>query len=659
MEHHHEHCHCHEHEHGHCDCHEHEHKHEHCCCGHDHDHHHHEEGGCACCEAKLSGEQKLDKWILPRIGFSAALFILGFFLPGPLRAVCFSIAYGVIAWDVLWAAVKNIRKGHIFDEQFLMSIASIGAFCIGEYPEAVAVMLFYQVGETFQTIAVGKSRESIKSLMELRPDSAVVLRDGEEYEVSPEDVAIGEMIVVRPGARIPLDGTVLHGISTIDNSALTGESEPVYAEEGTRVFSGGVNLSGVLHIRAESLYRQSTVAKILELVEHATEKKAKSERFITRFSRWYTPCVVIGAVLLAIVSSLLSGDFGAGIHRALVFLVVSCPCALVVSVPLSFVGGIGGAARRGVLIKGSDALEALASVNTVVFDKTGTLTKGVFQPAEVCPVSVSREELQTVAAALEKGSNHPIARCLAALGEKTAEDVQELAGGGISGYVEGKLCYAGNRRFLEGLGITIPHNYITGTAVHIAREGEYLGYITVRDEIRPEAKEVVFTLKTERIETMMLTGDRKDLADRVGQTIGIEEICAQLLPQDKVTALEEKIKAGRRVAVVGDGMNDAPVLARGHVGIAMGGIGSDAAIESADVVLMEDKLGKIPEAITLAKKTMNIVRQNILFSLGAKLAIMGLSVWGLKNMLWIAVFGDVGVMIIATVNALRTYLWKK
>lgn len=673
MEHHHEHehCHCHEHEHkhekchcghehhehGHCGCHEHKHEHE-CHCGHDH-HHHHEEGGCACCEGKLHGEQKIDKWILIRIGVSAVFFIAGFFFQNVIRMACFSIAYGVIAWDILWAAVQNIRKGHIFDEQFLMSIASIGALCIREYPEAVAVMLFYQVGETVQTIAAGRSRASIRNLMTLRPDSAVVLRDGEEYTVSPEDVAVGETVIVRPGARIPLDGVVVQGVSNIDNSALTGESVPVYVNAGTRVLSGGVNQSGVLHIRTESLYGQSTVAKILELVENATEKKAKSERFITRFSRWYTPCVVIGAVILAIVSSLVLRDLSAGIHRALVFLVVSCPCALVVSVPMTFVGGIGGAAKHGVLVKGADALEALAAVNTVAFDKTGTLTKGAFLPAEVCPVNMSREELQTVAAALEKYSDHPIARCLAALGDKTAEGVQELAGGGISGFVDGALCYAGNKRFLESLEIEVPHTYIAGTAVHIAREGEYLGYITVRDEIRPEAKEAVYTLKTERIETVMLTGDREDIAQRVGQTIGIEEIYAQLLPQDKVTALERKIKVGRRVAVVGDGVNDAPILARGHVGIAMGGIGSDAAIESADVVLMEDNLEKIPAAIAAAKKTMNIVRQNIIFSLGAKMAIMALGAIGLQHMLWIAVFGDVGVMILASLNALRSYLWKK
>ena len=680
MEHHHEHdkhCHCHEHGHKmeHCGCgrdHGHDHGHHECHCGHDHghdhehhechcghDHHHHEEGGCACCEEKLHGEQKLDQWILLRIGVAAIFFVVGLFLSDFLRAACFAVAYGVIAWDVLWAAVRNIRKGNVFDEQFLMSIASIGAFCIGEFPEAVAIMLFYQVGETFQTIAVGKSRESIKSLLALRPDVAVVLREEVEYEVSPEDVAVGETIVVRPGARIPLDGVVLRGISTIDNSALTGESEPAYVEEGACVLSGGVNLSGLLYIRTESLYKHSTVAKILELVENATEKKAKSQRFITRFSRWYTPCVVIGAAVLAVLFTILFRDFSIGIHRALAFLVVSCPCALVVSVPMSFVGGIGGAAKHGVLIKGADALESLARVNTVVFDKTGTLTKGEFQPAEVCPVEISREELQTVVAAMEKHSDHPIARCLSVLGAKVAEDVQELSGGGVRGYVDGKLCYAGNRRFLESMGIEVPHSYVAGTAVHVAREGVYLGYITVRDEIRQEAKETIYSLKTERIETVMLTGDREDIADRVGQTIGIEEIHAQLLPQDKVTVLESKLKSGRFVAVVGDGINDAPILARGHIGIAMGGIGSDAAIESADVVLMEDKLEKIPEMIAAAKKTMNIVRQNIIFSIGTKLAIMALSVLGLSDILWIAVFGDVGVMILATVNALRSYIWKQ
>ena len=491
--------HQHEHEHEHCHCHEHKHDHGHeCHCGHDH-HHHHEESGCACCEKKLRGEQKLDNWILVRIGVSGLFFVLGLFLSGFLRAACFMVSYGVIGWDILWAAVQNVRKGRVFDEQLLMSIASIGAFCIREYPEAVAIMLFYQIGETFQTIAVGKSRNSIKSLMSLRPDSATVIRDGKEYILAPEEVAVGETIIVRPGDRIPLDGMVAGGTSNIDNSALTGESVPQYVETGSRVLSGGVNQSGVLYIRTESVYSGSTVAKILELVEHAEEKKAKSERFITRFSRWYTPCVVTVAAMLAFIPPIFLGDFAGWLHRALVFLVVSCPCALVVSVPLSFVGGIGGAARRGVLIKGADALEALARVNTVAFDKTGTLTKGVFLPAEICPVEISREELQTVAAALEKHSNHPIARCLAALGEKTAENVQEMAGGGISGYVDGRLCYAGSRRFLEGIGIEVPHANIAGTAVHITREGAYLGYITVRDEIRPEAKEAVYLLKTERI----------------------------------------------------------------------------------------------------------------------------------------------------------------
>ncbi len=655
----HEHCGCghnhHEHhEHEHCGCgHEH---HNHCSCG--HDHHEHEEGSCACCEAKLNGEGKVEKSILYRIAASGALFLGGFFLSGWLRAICFLLSYGIIAWDILWAAAKNIRRGKVFDEQFLMAIASIGAFCIGEYPEAVAVMLFYQIGETFQTLAVGRSRASIASLMELRPDQATVLRNGEELTLSPENVAIGETIVVRPGERIPLDGIIVQGASNIDNSALTGESVPQFAEVGTRVLSGGVNQTGVLHIRTESVYAQSTAAKILELVEHASEKKAKSERFITRFSRWYTPCVVVGAILLAFVPPIFVGNLSGWVHRALVFLVVSCPCALVVSVPLSFVGGIGGAARRGILIKGADALEALSAVDTVAFDKTGTLTTGIFQPKEVCPVEISQEELKEIAAALEKHSNHPIARCLAVLGEKTAEDVQEIAGGGVSGLVDGKRCFAGSRRFLEKMEIAVPQSLGNGTVIHIAREGAYLGYITARDVVRPEARDTVEALEKREIRTLMLTGDRPDIANRVGKEIGIEKVYAQLLPQDKVSALEKEMEAGHRVAVVGDGINDAPILARGNVGIAMGGIGSDAAIESADVVLMEDKISKVPEAIALSKKTMAIVKQNIIFALGAKGVILILGALGIANM-WIAVFGDVGVMILATLNALRSYLWKK
>ncbi len=643
-----------EHQHENCSC-GHHHDHESCSCGHNHDH---GEGGCACCEAKLKGEQTVEKSIFYRIAIAGVLFAAGFFLSDIPRAVCFFVSYGVIAWDILWTAIKNICRGKIFDEQFLMAIASIGAFAIGEYPEAVAVMLFYQIGETFQSVAVGRSRASIAKLMELRPETATVLRKGKACVVSPEEVALGEIIMVKPGERIPLDGMVLRGESNLDNSALTGESAPVFVEAGAHVLSGGVNQTGVLYIMVESLYAQSTVAKILELVEHASEKKARSERFITRFSRWYTPCVVIGAALLAFVPPIFVGDIASWVHRALVFLVVSCPCALVVSVPLSFMGGIGGAARQGILIKGADALENLSRVNTVAFDKTGTLTKGVFVPAEVCPVEISREELQTIAAALEKHSNHPIARCLAGLGTKTATDVQEIPGGGISGRVDGKLCFAGNRSFLEKMGITVPAGRGTGTVVHIAREGQYLGHITLRDEIRSEGKETVEKLHKRGIQTVMLTGDRQDVAERVGQTLGVEEICAQLLPQDKVTELEKRIADGRRVAVVGDGVNDAPILARGDVGIAMGGIGSDAAIESADVVLMEDKLSKVPAAIALSKKTMAIVRQNIVFALGAKGVILVLGALGIANM-WIAVFGDVGVMFLATLNALRSYLWKE
>lgn len=681
---HHKHCSCgHDHEHQHKCCNHDHHNHEHndhkCNCGHEHHHHDHEckcghehhhnechcgheyshsDGACECCEAKLRGEVKVEKSLLYRIAFSAVLFVGGFFLSGWLRAICFLLSYGVIAWDILWAAVKNICRGKVFDEQFLMAIASIGAFCIGEYPEAVAVMLFYQIGETFQTLAVGRSRNAIAKLMQLRPDRAIVLRGGKEWEVSPEDVLVGETIVVRPGERIALDGTVLQGESDIDNSALTGESVPRFVRAGKRVLSGGVNKTGVLHIRVESVYAQSTAAKILELVEHASEKKAKSERFITRFSRWYTPCVVVAAALLAFIPPVFVGNFSSWVHRALVFLVVSCPCALVVSVPMSFVGGIGGAARCGILVKGADALEALAKVDTVAFDKTGTLTTGVFQPKEVCPVEISREELQEIAAALEKHSNHPIARCLAVLGEKTAEDVQEMAGGGVSGLVDGKRCLAGSRRFLEKMEITVPQCLGNGTVIHIAREGVYLGYITARDVIRPEAKATVADLEKAEIRTVMLTGDRQDVADRVGAEIGIEQVYAQLLPQDKVTVLEQEMAKGRRVAVIGDGINDAPILARGNVGIAMGGIGSDAAIEAAGVVLMEDKLHKVPEAIDLAKKTIQIVKQNIIFALGAKGIILVLGALGIANM-WIAVFGDVGVMILATLNALRSYLWKK
>ncbi len=635
MAHHHEHEHCHqEHEHG-CSC------------------HHEHERGCACCEEKLSGESTVEKGIFFRIGLSAALFLAGLLFPSPWWFVA---AYGVIAWDILWAAAKNIRKGQVFDEQFLMSIASLGAFAIGEYPEAVAVMLFYQIGETFQTIAVGRSRASITALMALKPEQARILRDGKEFVLPPEQVATGDVLLIKPGERIPLDGVVLQGQSTIDYAALTGESVPQPIDRGDNVLSGSVNLTGVLQVRVSSPYAESTVARILHLQQEASEKKARVERFITRFSRWYTPCVVAAAAALALIVPLFAGNFTHWLHRALIFLVVSCPCALVVSVPLSFFGGIGGAARQGILVKGAGALELLSRVDTFAFDKTGTLTRGEFI---LSGVQGDRSVLLPIAGALEINSNHPVARCLAAYGTRPAENLREYPGGGVAGTIDGKMCFAGNRRFLQEMGVQLPAGEDSDTVVHIAREGMYLGALYLQDEIRPEGAEVLRQLKAAGIrKAVMLTGDREEIAGRVAEKLGMDKVFARLLPADKVSTLEELMKNGHRVAVIGDGINDAPVLARGDVGIAMGGVASDAAIESADVVLMENSLSKLPVALGIAKKTMAIVKQNILFALGAKCAILVLGALGIANM-WVAVFGDVGVMILATLNALRSYLWRK
>ncbi len=598
------------------------------------------------------------KKMLRRICLAAVLTIAAALLPleGLWRFAAFLPPYLIIGNDVLWKAVRNILHGQVFDEMFLMSVATIGAFALGEYPEAAGVMLFYQIGEWFQSLAVGKSRRSIAELMDMRPDHAVVLRDGAETELDPEEVIPGETLILRPGDRIPLDGTVIEGVSSVNTAALTGESLPADVAAGDRVISGCVNLTGVLHVRAESRYAESTVARILELVETASEKKAKSEAFITRFARYYTPCVVIGAVLLAALPPLLAGGiWSEWIRRALIFLMVSCPCALVVSVPLSFFGGIGGASRAGILIKGANHLEMLSKIDTVVFDKTGTLTHGSFTVQRICPVGISEAELLEIAALAECRSTHPVGRSIVAAYGKSVEksrvgSVTEHAGRGLEITLDGETVYVGSAALI---GAAAKDPEWAGTAVHVSRNGAYLGYILVADQVKNDAKDAIGALHAKGItKTVMLTGDSQHAAEAVAAEVGVSECRARLLPGGKVEAVEALLAAGRRVAFVGDGINDAPVLTRSDVGIAMGAMGSDAAIESADIVLMEDKLSKLPAAISIARRTMAIVRQNIVFALSVKGLILLLGALGYAG-IWAAVFGDVGVMILAILNSMR------
>lgn len=606
------------------------------------------------------------KKMLARIISAAVLLVAAMLVPaeGIWALAAFLVPYAVIGYDVLFGALRNILRGQVFDEKFLMAIATVGAFAISDYKEACAVMLFYQVGEFFQSVAVGKSRKSIAALMDIRPDYAVVLRGTEEETVSPEEVAIGETIVVRPGEKIPLDGEIISGSTAVNTSALTGESLPQDKAAGDKVISGSINLTGVVKIRTESAYEQSTVAKILELVENSSEKKARAENFITRFARWYTPCVVIGAAMLALIPSVITGNWAEWVNRALIFLVVSCPCALVVSVPLSFFGGIGGASREGVLIKGANYLEALAGVDTVVFDKTGTLTKGSFSVSAVHARGMSGEELLSLAAAAESYSSHPVAQSITAaykggLDKTRVSEARELAGMGMEAVVDGKKYYLGNMKLMEKVGAEAEECECAGTAVHIASAQGYLGHIVINDEIKAEAGEALASLKSLGVKrTVMLTGDSPDVAKSVGAELGIDEVRAGLLPANKVEEVESLLAGGARLAFVGDGINDAPVLSRADVGIAMGALGSDAAIESADIVLMDDNPAKIALAIKTARKTMRIVRQNIVFALGVKGIILILGALGYANM-WIAVFGDVGVMVLAILNAMRAMVKMK
>ncbi len=630
-----------------------------CGCGHDHKEHHHEDSACPHCEAKLQEAVTWSRPTLVRIIVAAILYVTLFFLPvhAWIALLAYLIPYFVVGYDVILTAICNVLRGKVFDEQFLMTLATVGAFAVGEYPEAVAVMLFYQLGELLQTMAIGHSRQSVAKLMEIRPDVAHVLREGREDTLPPDAVLVGETVVVRAGERIPLDGVIVKGESAVDTAALTGESVPVSLGVGDRVLSGSVNLNGCIYIKVESAYHESTVARVLELAEHSAQRKARVERFITRFSRYYTPAVVGFALVLAFVTPLALGQsFSTWIYRALSFLVVSCPCALVISVPLSFFCGIGAASRHGVLVKGAEYLEQLSRVDVVAFDKTGTLTKGTLSVARVYSEALSERELLGLAAALENGSSHPVARgILRAFGEepRAACDVMELGGKGVRGRVDGERVTVGNLALMQEIGVAVLHECQDKTSVYVARNDEYMGCITFSDEARVDAAHALAALKASGVgRTVMLTGDRQEIALQLGKAVGVDEVHAELMPDEKVRRVETLIEEGKRVAFVGDGINDAPVLARADIGIAMGGIGSDAAIESADVVLMEDSLRKLPIVVRLARKTMRIVRQNIVLALLAKTIILLLAAFGIANM-WVAVFGDVGVMLLATCNALR------
>ncbi len=606
---------------------------------------------------------KKQKKVLIRIIAAAVLLIAAALIPvkGLWRLPLFLIPYFIVGWDVLWKAVRNIAHGQVFDENFLMCVATVGALVLGEYAEAVGVMLFYQVGELFQSYAVGKSRQSISQLMDIRPDSANVERDGQIVQVDPEEVAIGDVIVVRPGEKIPLDGVVLEGSSSLDTAALTGESVPRDAAPGDELLSGCVNLTGLLKIQVTKEFGESTVAKILDLVENASSKKAKAENFITKFARYYTPSVVIGAVLLAVIPSLITGAWAVWVHRALIFLVISCPCALVISIPLSFFGGIGGASARGILVKGGNYLELLAKTETVVFDKTGTLTRGVFELSALYPSGgVANETLLETAALAECHSSHPIAQSLRRAWGRDIDpdrvaDVQEIPGHGISCLVDGVRVLAGNEKLMVRENIPFERCGDVGTLVYVARDGAYLGCAVIADQVKDTAPAAISDLKRRGIRTVMLTGDSQAVGEAVAARLGLDEVHAQLLPGDKVDRLEELLarkSANGVLAYVGDGVNDAPVLSRADVGIAMGGMGSDAAIEAADVVLMDDDPAKLTEAMDIARKCLRIVRENIVFALAVKALFLMLGAFGVASM-WEAVFADVGVAVIAILNASR------
>lgn len=608
---------------------------------------------------------KKQKKQLTRIVSAAVLFLLAAALPlsPAVEMAAFLLCYALIGWDIVWKAVTNILHGQVFDENFLMTVATVGALCLNEYSEGVAVMLFYQVGEWFQSYAVNKSRRSISSLMDIRPDFANVIRSGGTIkQVDPEEVQIGETIVVRAGERVPLDGVIIEGSSSLDTSALTGESLPREVAAGEEVISGCINQSGTLQVRVSKIYGESTVAKILDLVENASSKKSKSEAFITRFARYYTPLVVIAAVILAVLPPLISGQsFAIWIERALTFLVISCPCALVISVPLSFFGGIGGASKCGVLIKGSNYLEALAKTETVVFDKTGTLTKGAFAVSGLYPQGVSEERLVELAAYAEKDSTHPISRSIRdfygkAIDGSRIKNIKEIAGFGLQAELDGKVVLAGNTKLMREQNIAFAPVEEPGTIIYVAESGRYAGAILIEDELKADALAAVKDLKASGVKkAVMLTGDAKAVGQKVAAKLQLDSAYTELLPADKVAYMEQLLSETSekgKLTFVGDGINDAPVLARADIGIAMGGLGSDAAIEAADVVIMTDEPSKIATAMRISRKTLRIVHQNIVFALGVKALVLALGAVGIATM-WAAVFADVGVAVIAILNAIR------
>lgn len=613
---------------------------------------------------------KAQQYLLVRILVSAVVLLAGcgIMLWTPLewwgRLPVFLTAYFVIGWDVVWKAIRHIFHGKVFDENFLMTIATAGAFAIGEYPEAVVVMLFYQIGEMFQDYAVGRSRKSISSLMNLRPDYANLEQDGTLRQIEPEKVKAGDIFVVKPGERVPLDGIVIKGRSALNVSALTGESTPKPITEGDPIISGSVNGEGLLKVKASKTYCDSTVARILDLVENASAKKAKAENFITRFANYYTPIIVVAALLLACVPPVVfAQSWNDWISRALIFLVISCPCALVLSVPLSFFGGIGGASRHGILVKGGNYLEALAKVKTVVFDKTGTLTKGTFRVTAVHPDVLSENQLLRYAALVESYSDHPISQSLceaysSPINLSKVSNINELAGYGIKAEVDGKTISVGNGKMMDLVGARWHHCHLSGTVVHVAIDGTYAGHIVISDEIKSDSKCAIQELKRQGVsKTVMLTGDSTKVGEQVASQLDIDEVYTELMPEDKLHHVENLIEqAGHKqsVAFVGDGINDAPVLMRADLGIAMGAIGTDAAIEAADIVLMDDRPSKIPVAMKIAKRTLKIVKQNIVFALGVKFLILILGAFGVANM-WEAVFADVGVSVIAILNASRAF----
>ena len=609
----------------------------------------------------MDSRQKKMLW---RILAAGALFLIALLIPvqGAFRLLLFLIPYGVIGWDVLWRAGRNLTRGQIFDEHFLMSLATIGALAIGEYPEAVFVLLFYQVGELFQSCAVGRSRRSIAALMDIRPDVARVERNGALEEVDPEEVSSGDILVIKPGERVPLDGVILEGSSALDTAALTGESLPRSVSPGADVISGCINLTGLLRVQVTKPFEESTVARILELVENASGRKARAEAFITKFARYYTPAVVVAAVLLALIPPLFfQGGWGDWLGRACSFLVISCPCALVISVPLAFFGGIGGASRAGILIKGGNYLEALANTETVVFDKTGTLTRGVFNVTAIHPEQEREADLLELAALAESWSDHPIAHSIreaygAELDTSRVTGVEERSGRGVQVQVDGRTVCVGNDTLMEEIGIAWHPCHQVGTTVHVAVDGVYMGHLVISDQVKEDAADAIRALRACGVhKTVMLTGDAQAVGEDVARRLGLDEVHAQLLPADKVERVEDLLRQTSpkgALAFVGDGINDAPVLSRADIGIAMGALGSDAAIEAADVVLMDDKPSKIALAIRIARKTRSIVRQNIVFALGVKFLVLGLGAFGLANM-WEAVFADVGVSVIAILNSMR------